>query len=95
MDFELSEEQRIFRGVLRDFVRDHIKPVAREWEHEGREPTEIVERMKEMGLFGITISPGQGGLGLDMVSMALVFEEISTGWMGIAGILGTTRWRAG
>jgi alkylation response protein AidB-like acyl-CoA dehydrogenase len=89
VDFELSEEQTMFRKVIRDFVRDHIKPVAREWEHEGRYPTEIVEQMKKMGLFGITIPDEHGGLALDMVSLAIVFEEISKAWMGIAGIIGS------
>jgi alkylation response protein AidB-like acyl-CoA dehydrogenase len=89
VDFELSEEQGLFRKVLQDFVTDHIKPVAREWELSGRYPTEIVDKMKEMGLFGMTVPEEFGGMGLDLVSMALVFEEISRGWMGIAGILGS------
>ena len=89
MDFHLSEEQEMFRKVLQDFVRDHVAPVAREWEHEGRYPTEIVEVMKTMGLFGITIPEEYGGMGADMVSLALVFEEISRAWMGVAGILGS------
>lgn len=89
MDFHLSEEQDMFRKVLQNFVRDHVAPVARQWEHEGRYPTEIVDVMKEMGLFGITIPQSYGGMGADMVSLALVFEEISRSWMGIAGILGS------
>jgi alkylation response protein AidB-like acyl-CoA dehydrogenase len=89
MDFELSEEQSTFRKVMSDFVRDHVKPVAREWEHSGRYPTEIVEQMKKMGLFGITIPERYGGLAIDMVSLAIVFEEIAKGWMGIAGIIGS------
>jgi alkylation response protein AidB-like acyl-CoA dehydrogenase len=89
MDFELSEDQKVFRKVLRDFVNQEIKPVARDWEHTGRYPTEIVEKMKEMGLFGITIPEEYGGMDIDLVSMALVFEEISKGWMGIAGIIGS------
>ena len=89
MDFELSAEHQAFRTVLRDFVDREIRPVAREWEHEGRYPTEIVETMKSMGLFGMTIPEEYGGLALDLVSLALVFEEISKGWMGIAGILGS------
>ncbi|HWW54647.1 MAG TPA: acyl-CoA dehydrogenase family protein, partial [Acidimicrobiales bacterium] len=89
MDFHPSEEQAMFQKVLRDFVSDHIAPVARQWEHEGRYPTEIVEVMKGMGLFGITIPQEHGGMGADMVSLALVFEEISRAWMGIAGILGS------
>jgi alkylation response protein AidB-like acyl-CoA dehydrogenase len=89
MDFELTEEQSLFRKVLQDFVRDHIRPVAREWEHEGRYPTEIVDVMRTMGLFGIAVPQAYGGLELDMVSFALVFEEISKAWMGIAGIIGS------
>ncbi|HEX9711530.1 MAG TPA: acyl-CoA dehydrogenase family protein [Actinomycetota bacterium] len=89
MDFDLSEEQAIFRKVIQDFVRDHIRPVARDWEHEGRYPAEIVAKMREMGLFGITVPEEYGGLGLDTVSMTIVFEEISRAWMGIAGIIGS------
>jgi alkylation response protein AidB-like acyl-CoA dehydrogenase len=89
MDFELTDEQRAFREVLRDFVDAEIRPVVREWEAADRYPTEIVAGMRELGLFGMTVPPEHGGLGLDMVSFALVFEEISRGWMGIAGILGS------
>jgi alkylation response protein AidB-like acyl-CoA dehydrogenase len=89
MDFELSDEQTLFRAVLQDFVRDHIVPVAHDWEHRGRYPTEIVNVMKSMGLFGMTVPESYGGMGSDMVSLALVFEELSRGWMGIAGILGS------
>lgn len=89
MDFELTDEQQMFQDVLRSFVSEHVKPVVREYEREGRYPTEIVARMAEMGLFGITVPDDFGGLGLDTVSMSLVFEEISRGWMGVAGVLGS------
>jgi alkylation response protein AidB-like acyl-CoA dehydrogenase len=89
MDFELSEEQQTFRKVMSEFVAKHIKPVAREWEHEGRYPTEIVDQMKKMGLFGIAVPSEYGGLDLDMVSFSIVFEEISKGWMGVAGTIGS------
>lgn len=89
VDFELSDEQRQFRDVLRDFVDREIRPVAQEWEATDRYPTEIVESMRRMGLFGLTVPEEYGGLGADMVSFALVFEEIAKGWMGIAGILGS------
>lgn len=89
MDFELNEEQKAFQKVLRSFVDKEIMPVAIEWEHSGRYPTEIVDHMKAMGLFGITIPEEYGGLNLDMVSFCLVYEEIARGWMGIAGILGS------
>jgi alkylation response protein AidB-like acyl-CoA dehydrogenase len=89
MDFELSDEHQMFQKTMRDFVDREIRPVARDWEHEGRYPTEIVEKMKELGLFGITIPGEYGGMDADLVTMAIVFEEISKGWMGIAGILGS------
>ena len=89
MDFELSDEHQMFQKTMRDFVDREIRPVAREWEHEGRYPTEIVEKMKQLGLFGITIPGAYGGMDADLVTMAIVFEEISKGWMGIAGILGS------
>jgi alkylation response protein AidB-like acyl-CoA dehydrogenase len=89
MDFELNEEQKDFQKALRSFVDKEIMPVAIEWEHSGRYPTEIVDHMKKMGLFGITIPEEYGGLDLDMVSFCLVYEEIARGWMGIAGILGS------
>ena len=89
MDFDLTPEQQLFRSTIRDFVDKEIRPVAREWEASGRYPTEIVEHMKAMGLFGITIPESHGGLGLDMVSMTVLFEELSKGWRGVAGIIGS------
>ena len=89
MDFELSAEQRLFRDTIRDFVNKEIVPVAQAWEASGREPTEIVQTMRELGLFGLTVPTEYGGLAVDMVSFAIVFEEIAKGWMGIAGILGS------
>jgi alkylation response protein AidB-like acyl-CoA dehydrogenase len=89
LDFQLTPEHQLFRQTLRQFVDDEIRPVVKDWEHSDRYPTEIVESMKQMGLFGITIPEEYGGLGADFISLALVFEEISRGWMGIAGILGS------
>ena len=89
MDFSLSEEHQLFCDSLRSFVNREIRPVARDLEASGTYPDKIVEKMKEMGLFGITIPGDFGGMDADLLSMALVFEEISKGWMGIAGILGS------
>ena len=89
MDYSFTPEQQLFRSTMRDFVDNEIRPVAREWEQSGRYPTEIVEKLKGMGLFGMTVPAEYGGLEVDIVSMAIVFEEISRAWMGISGILGT------
>jgi alkylation response protein AidB-like acyl-CoA dehydrogenase len=89
MDFALNYEQQMYRKTLREFVDREIIPVAKDWEHAGRYPAEIVETMKRLGLFGMVIPEEYGGLGIDTVSFALTFEELSRGWMGIAGILGS------
>lgn len=89
MDFELNAEQQLYRQTLRDFVDRDVIPVARDMEHEGTYPTAIVETMKAMGLFGLVIPESYGGMAVDTVSFALTFEEISRGWMGVAGILGS------
>jgi alkylation response protein AidB-like acyl-CoA dehydrogenase len=89
MDFELTDDQQQFRSVLRDFVDKEVIPVAREYEQAGRYPTEIVDGLKEMGLFGITVPEQYGGLDLDPVAFAIVFEELARGWMGVAGVLGS------
>jgi alkylation response protein AidB-like acyl-CoA dehydrogenase len=89
MDFELSPEQSQFRDLIREFARRSIAPVAREWELSDRYPAEIVEEMKAMGLFGILVPEEYGGTAIDAVSYAIVFEEISRAWMGVAGILGS------
>jgi alkylation response protein AidB-like acyl-CoA dehydrogenase len=89
MDFELSVEQGEFRRTLREFADREIRPVARTMEQGGIYPTEIVEKLKALGLFGMTIPASYGGIELDSISLAIVFEELSRAWMGIAGILGS------
>jgi alkylation response protein AidB-like acyl-CoA dehydrogenase len=89
MDFELSAEQRLLRDTIRQFADEQIRPVAREWEAEGRYPDELVATMRDLGLFGLLVPEEYGGIGADMVSLAVVFEEISRAWMGVAGILGS------
>jgi len=87
--FELSEEQSDFKISLRTFVDKEIIPVAREMEAAGEYPAEIIDKLKEMGLFGLTIPEEHDGLGIDPVSFGIVFEELARGWMGIAGVLGS------
>jgi alkylation response protein AidB-like acyl-CoA dehydrogenase len=89
VDFELSGEQAAFRDLIRDFARKSIAPVAREWELAGRYPTEIVDEMKTMGLFGMLVPEEYGGIGIDAVSYSIVFEEIAKAWMGVSGVLGS------
>jgi alkylation response protein AidB-like acyl-CoA dehydrogenase len=89
MDFELSDEQRLFRDTIRDFVAKEIEPVASEYEANDIYPTEIIDGMKEMGLFGMMVPEEYGGLDLDFVTYAMVFEELAKSWHGVAGTLGS------
>jgi len=77
MDFDLSEEQRLVRDTARDFAAREIAPKAAEIDKSGRWPGEIVKKMAELGFLGMAIPTEYGGAGLDVLSYALVMEEIS------------------
>ena len=86
---DLTEIQREILKTVRTFVDEKILPVATELEHKDEYPTDIVEGMKELGLFGLTIPEEYGGLGESLLTYALVVEEIARGWMSVSGIVNT------
>jgi alkylation response protein AidB-like acyl-CoA dehydrogenase len=85
----LTEIQQEILKTVRVFVDEKILPVATELEHKDEYPTEIVEGMKELGLFGLTIPEEYGGLGESLLTYALIVEEIARGWMSVSGIVNT------
>ena len=85
----LTDIQTEILRTIRDFVDNEILPVATELEHKDEYPVEIVEGMKELGLFGLTIPEEYGGLGESLLTYALVVEEIARGWMSVSGIVNT------
>ena len=85
----LTEEQQELVKLVREFVEEQILPVATALEHRDEYPTEIVEGMKEMGIFGLMIPEEYGGLGESLLTYALVVEEIARGWMSVSGIINT------
>jgi alkylation response protein AidB-like acyl-CoA dehydrogenase len=85
----LTEIQRDILATVRDFVDKEIIPVATELEHKDEYPAQIVEGMKQLGLFGLTIPEQYGGLGESLLTYALLVEEISRGWMSVSGIINT------
>jgi alkylation response protein AidB-like acyl-CoA dehydrogenase len=89
VEIELDADQRSFRDLIRDFTDREVRPVAREMEQAGTYPGGIASKMADMGLFGLTVPTEWGGLGADTVTLAVVFEELSRGWMGIAGMIGS------
>ena len=76
-------------SMVRDFVRRDVLPIADEHEQKDMVPLGLIEKMKVMGLFGITVPEEWGGMGLDYTTFAMIFEEISKGWMSVGGIIGT------
>ena len=84
-----SEARSQIVTLVRDFVRREVEPVAAELDKEDRVPHDLIDRMKELGLFGITVPEEYGGLGLDYTTFASVFEELSKGLMSITGAIGT------
>src|SRR6266700_2236554 len=86
---ELTDEQRAIVETVRDFVEKEVIPVADELEHRDEFPEKIVEGMKELGLFGLTVPEEHGGAGLDLMTYALCGVELSRGWMSLSGIMNT------
>ena len=89
MAYQLSEEEQLILATVKKFLDKEVAPVATELEHANEYPTEIVEGMKKLGLFGANIPEQYGGLDLSYTVFAMIFEEISRVWMGLAGIIGT------
>src|SRR4051812_22858730 len=86
--FDLTEDQRLVQKNLWEVVDRDVMPVASAMEHRDEYPEALVETMKAMGLFGLNIPETYGGSDVDYTTFAIVFEELSRGWMGLAGIVG-------
>jgi alkylation response protein AidB-like acyl-CoA dehydrogenase len=86
---QLTDEQKAITEMVRQFADNEIIPVAGEFDHEDKFPEAIVEQMKELGLFGVTIPEEYGGMGLDLTTYAMIVEELSRGWISISGVVNT------
>jgi alkylation response protein AidB-like acyl-CoA dehydrogenase len=86
---EQTDEQRAITEMVRQFVDEQVIPIAEEHDHEDSFPDAVVEQMKELGLFGVTIPEEYGGMGLDLTTYAMIVEELSRGWISISGIVNT------
>jgi alkylation response protein AidB-like acyl-CoA dehydrogenase len=76
-------------NLVRDFVKRDVEPVAAQLDKEDIVPHDLIDKMKDLGLFGITVPEEYGGLGLDYTTFATIFEELSKGLMSISGAIGT------
>jgi alkylation response protein AidB-like acyl-CoA dehydrogenase len=86
---EKTDEQQAITEMVRQFVDKEVLPIAEEHDHEDKFPDAVVEQMKELGLFGVTIPEEYGGMGLDLTTYAMIVEELSRGWISISGIVNT------
>ena len=84
-----SEARTQILNMVREFVRRDVEPIAQRYDNEDIYPGELADKMAELGLFGITIPEEYGGMGLDYTTFAMIFEELSRGWMSVSGVIGT------
>jgi len=86
---EYTDEQKDILAMVRQFTDEQILPNAEHFDREDEFPQEIVDQMKELGLFGVTIPEVYGGLGMDLTTYVMIVEELSRGWISISGIINT------
>ncbi len=86
---EKTDEQKAITEMVRQFADEQIIPNAEHYDGADEFPEPIVEQMKELGLFGVTIPEEYGGMGLDLTTYVMIVEELSRGWISISGIINT------
>ena len=86
---QLSDTQKAIVETVREFVDKEVVPVADTMEHNDEFPDAIVEQMKELGLFGLTVPEEYGGIGESLTAYALAVVELARGWMSLSGVLNT------
>ncbi|MGK2867819.1 MAG: acyl-CoA dehydrogenase family protein, partial [Mycobacterium sp.] len=85
----LTDVQAEIVATVRQFVDKEIIPNAQELEHSDTYPQQIVDKMRDMGLFGLMIPEEYGGLGESLLTYALCVEELARGWMSVSGVINT------
>ncbi len=85
---ELNEDERAMVELVRDFVNRDVKPVVRELEHADTYPGQLIEQMKQLGIFGLAIPGPWGDARVSTSCYALITEELARGWMSLAGAMG-------
>jgi len=86
---DLDPDERDIVTVVHDWVEDSVRPVARDLEHANAYPGELIEAMKQLGVFGLAVPQDYGGSGVSTPCFALVTEELARGWMSLAGVMGS------
>ena len=94
MNDKTDEQEILMLDMIDRFLKKEVEPYAHKLEHDDTYPEEIVEKMKEMGLFGCIIKEEYGGLGLSTTTYARIIERISRIWMSLSGIVNSQIGRA-
>ena len=84
----LNEEEQFIVDTVREFVDRDIRPVARELEHSNTYPEELIEQMKQLGIFGLMVPPPYGEVAVSTPCFAAITEQLARGWMSLAGAMG-------
>jgi len=84
----LNEEEQFIVDTVREFVDRDVRPVARELEHSNTYPEELIEQMKQLGIFGLMVPPPYGEVAVSTPCFAAITEQLARGWMSLAGAMG-------
>ena len=84
-----EDDRKQIVNMVREFVKRDVEPIASAYDNDDIYPHELIPKLQELGLFGITIPIEYGGMELDFTTFAMIFEEIRKGWMSLSGIIGT------
>ena len=88
VNFDIPEEEQLLIQTVRDFIDRDVKPVVNEMEHQNEYPEKFIEQMKEIGIYGLAVPEEFGGAPVSMPCYVRVTEELSRGWMSLAGAMG-------
>ncbi|MET0143550.1 MAG: acyl-CoA dehydrogenase family protein [Ilumatobacteraceae bacterium] len=88
MNDPMNDTEELIVATVKAFVDDRVRPVARDLEHANEYPEALIEQMKELGIFGLAVPEEYGGSGVSTQCYSLVTEELSRGWMSLAGAMG-------
>src|ERR1700735_1790276 len=84
----LSEEERLAVATVSKFVDDEVRPVVRELEHANTYPEKLIDKMKELGVFGTAIPAEYGGTPVSTACYVYITQQLARGWMSLAGAVG-------
>src|SRR5260370_23023852 len=85
---DLDPDERDIVSVVHDWVEASVRPVARDLEHGNTYPGELIDAMKQLGVFGLAVPQTYGGSRVSPACFTLVTEELARGWMHLAGRMG-------